>query len=64
MPRASFALMLALLPATATLIGIFVLAQVPSLRDSIGVLLVMAGVAIHKPIAAPARGDEAPILAA
>ena len=63
MPRASFALMLALLPATATLIGIFVLAQMPSLRDSIGVLLVMAGVAIHKPVATPAHAQDAPILA-
>ena len=31
-PRAS-SLMLALLPATATLVGIIVLAQIPSLRD-------------------------------
>lgn len=50
LPRASFALMLALLPAMATLIGVIVLAQIPSLQDSIGVLLVMAGVAIHKPL--------------
>jgi inner membrane transporter RhtA len=51
LPRASFALMLALLPATATLIGIMVLAQIPSGQDMIGVLLVMSGVAIHKPTA-------------
>jgi inner membrane transporter RhtA len=51
LPRASFALMLALLPATATLIGVVVLAQVPSGQDVIGVLLVMFGVAIHKPTA-------------
>jgi inner membrane transporter RhtA len=56
LPRASFALMLALLPATATLIGIMVLAQIPSGQDMIGVLLVMSGVAIHKPTA-----PEAPI---
>jgi inner membrane transporter RhtA len=49
LPRASFALMLALLPATATLVGIIVLAQIPSLRDTLGVLMVMAGVAIHRP---------------
>jgi len=49
LPRASFALMLALLPATATLIGVMVLAQIPSGQDVIGVLLVMFGVAIHKP---------------
>jgi inner membrane transporter RhtA len=51
LPRASFALMLALLPATATLIGVMVLAQIPSGQDMIGVLLVMSGVAIHKPTA-------------
>jgi inner membrane transporter RhtA len=51
LPRASFALMLALLPATATLIGVVVLAQIPSRQDVIGVLLVMFGVAIHKPTA-------------
>lgn len=51
LPRASFALMLALLPATATVIGIVVLAQMPSLRDLLGILLVMGGVALHKPAA-------------
>jgi len=52
LPRGSFALMLALLPATATVIGVIVLAQIPSTRDAVGVLLVMLGVAIHKPAAA------------
>jgi inner membrane transporter RhtA len=37
LPRASFAVMLALLPATATVIGVIVLAQIPSLRDTLGV---------------------------
>ncbi|HEX6012769.1 MAG TPA: EamA family transporter [Geminicoccaceae bacterium] len=54
LPRASFALLLALLPATATIVGAVVLAQVPSARDLAGVLLVMVGVAIHQPAAAPA----------
>jgi inner membrane transporter RhtA len=49
LPRASFALLLSLLPATATIIGAIVLAQIPSLRDLIGIALVIAGVAIHKP---------------
>jgi len=48
LPRASFALMLALLPATATIIGAIVLAQIPSIWDLIGIALVMAGVAVHK----------------
>jgi len=49
LPRASFALMLSLLPLTATLIGIVVLRQVPSLADACGIALVVAGVAMHKP---------------
>jgi inner membrane transporter RhtA len=59
LPRASFALMLALLPATATLIGIVVLAQMPSAKDAAGVLLVMLGVAIHRPPTAPAPESAA-----
>lgn len=46
--RSSFALLLALLPATATLIGIVVLRQIPGCSESIGLALVMAGVAIHR----------------
>ncbi len=48
LPRASFALLLALLPATATIVGVIVLAQIPSPRDLGGILLVMAGVAFHR----------------
>ena len=49
LPRASFALMLALLPATATVIAAIVLAQIPSARDLLGIALVMLGVAVHRP---------------
>lgn len=49
--RNSYALLLALLPATATIIGALVLGQIPTLRDIVGILLVMVGVAIHKPAA-------------
>lgn len=49
LPRASFALMLSLLPLTATLIGVVVLRQVPNLTDCLGIVLVVAGVAFHKP---------------
>ena len=49
LPRNTFALMLSILPATATLVGAIVLGQIPTLRDILGILLVMAGVAIHKP---------------
>ncbi len=58
LPRASFAFLLALLPATATIIGVVVLRQVPSAGDVIGVLLVMIGVAVHKP--APASDGKDP----
>ncbi|WP_412554412.1 EamA family transporter [Shimia sp. MIT1388] len=51
LPRASFALLLTLLPATATGIGIVVLRQIPSLGDLAGVALVMVGVALHRPAA-------------
>lgn len=56
LPRASFALMLALLPATAAVVGAIVLAQIPSAQDVIGILLVMSGVALHRP-AEPAIPD-------
>jgi inner membrane transporter RhtA len=51
--RATYALMVSLLPATATVIGIVVLAQVPSWTEVAGVALVIAGVAIHRE-----RADE------
>jgi len=46
--RATFALMLALLPACATIIGAIVLRQIPSARDILAIALVMGGVAIHQ----------------
>ena len=49
LPRATYALMVSLLPATATVIGIVVLAQVPSPREVAGVALVVAGVGLHRP---------------
>jgi len=48
MARSTYALMVALLPATATVIGIVVLAQLPSLAEGLGVALVIAGVAVHR----------------
>jgi inner membrane transporter RhtA len=46
--RATYALMVSLLPATATVIGVVVLAQLPSATEVAGVALVMAGVAAHE----------------
>ncbi len=54
--RATYALMVSLLPATATVIGVVVLAQVPSVPELAGIALVVAGVALHReqPVAVPA----------
>jgi inner membrane transporter RhtA len=48
LPRATFALMLALLPVVATIIGAIVLAQIPTPQDLAGITLVVAGVAVHQ----------------
>ncbi len=48
LPRATFALLLALLPASATIIGIVVLSQIPTLVEVAGVTLVVCGVAVHQ----------------
>lgn len=53
--RASFALLLALLPVTATVVGFVVLRQVPSLPEALGIAAVVAGVAVRS-----RRGDEPP----
>jgi inner membrane transporter RhtA len=47
LPRATFALMLALLPVFATIIGAIVLRQVPTPQDIAGIAMVTIGVAIH-----------------
>jgi inner membrane transporter RhtA len=66
--RAGYALMVSLLPATATVIGLIVLAQVPSVRDALGIALVIAGVALHReptpPPAAPPPPPRRPSPAA
>jgi inner membrane transporter RhtA len=46
--RATFALLLALLPASATLIGMGMLQQIPTLIEGAGILLVAGGVALHR----------------
>jgi inner membrane transporter RhtA len=52
LPRATFALLLALLPASATAIGLSVLRQVPHPAEVAGVVLVVCGVAAHQEPAA------------
>jgi inner membrane transporter RhtA len=49
LPRASYALMLSLLPVTATLCGLVVLGQVPDRVEIAGIGLVGAAVALHRP---------------
>jgi inner membrane transporter RhtA len=53
LPRATYALFVALLPATATVIGVIVLHQLPSPVELAGIALVMVGVGLHR----PDRGD-------
>ncbi len=49
LPRATYALFIALLPAMATLIGVIVLRQLPTRTDLVGIALVMAAVGLHRP---------------
>jgi inner membrane transporter RhtA len=52
--------MVSLLPATATVIGIVVLQQIPGATEVAGVALVVAGVALHRePSAAPSDHETA-----
>jgi inner membrane transporter RhtA len=48
MARSTYALMVALLPAVATVIGVVVLAQLPGALEAVGVALVILGVAVHR----------------
>jgi inner membrane transporter RhtA len=53
LPRATFSLMLALLPATATLIGVVVPRQIPSIGELIGIVVIAVAVALHQPAEKP-----------
>jgi len=53
--RATFSLMLALLPVFATVIGAIVLRQLPTVQDVAGITLVVLGVALHRQ---QTQGDE------
>ena len=46
--RATYALMVSLLPATATVIGVVVLSQLPSIAEAAGVALVVSALALHE----------------
>jgi len=47
LPRARFALLLALLPASATVAGLIVLQQVPSAAEGVGIALVVCATALN-----------------
>jgi inner membrane transporter RhtA len=55
--RASYALLLSLLPATATAIGLVVLRQLPNRTELIGIGLVVLGVAVHRERSAHRTGQ-------
>jgi inner membrane transporter RhtA len=55
--RARFALLLALLPLTATVVGLVGLAQIPAPLEAVGIAAVVGGVALRREPAAPARGE-------
>src|SRR5436190_15567391 len=65
LPRATYALFVALLPATAAVVGVVVLRQLPSAVDLAGIALVMAGVALHRPepVRAPPAAAPYPLSA-
>ena len=61
LPRATYSLMVSLLPATATVVGLVVLTQVPTLPEALGVALVVAGVALHRPPAGEPQPEPRPL---
>jgi len=46
--RSTFALFLSLLPASATIIGLVVLSQLPTYPELVGIALIGMAVALHK----------------
>ena len=54
--RATYALMVSLLPATAAVVGVIVLAQLPAAPELAGIALIVGGVALHReqPVTSPA----------
>jgi inner membrane transporter RhtA len=58
LPRPTYALLVSLLPATATVIGLLVLGQVPTATEVAGVGLVVAGVALHREPPETITGDN------
>jgi len=55
LPRATYALFVSLLPATAVIVGVVVLTQIPTFVEIGAVALVVTGVAVHRE---PNQGDH------
>jgi inner membrane transporter RhtA len=47
--RSTFALLLCLLPVSATVMGLVILQQLPTPQDLVGIALVVVAVAVHRP---------------
>ena len=61
LPRTIYSLMVAVLPAVATVVGVVVLAQIPSAAEVVGVALVVVAVAVHRePVKAESPAPSAP----
>lgn len=60
LPRATYSLMVALLPATATVIGVLVLTQIPTPADLLGVALIITAVAVHRDSVATRTDQDGP----
>ena len=56
--RATYSLMVSILPATATIVGVVVLSQVPTWIEGAGVALVVSAVALHRERPAEPFGSE------
>jgi inner membrane transporter RhtA len=59
LPRATFALLLSLLPASAAVIGVLILHQIPTPIEVAGILLVAGGVALHREAEARSHPEKA-----
>lgn len=61
LPRSTYALFVALLPATAVVVGIIVLTQIPTRVEIAAIALVISGVALHQgPQPVPPPAEPAP----
>jgi inner membrane transporter RhtA len=48
LPRERYSLMVSLLPATATVVGLVVLGQTPTARQLLGISLIVAALGLHQ----------------